>query len=63
MKLQVIQNKAFDRDIANVCQTAELLADLTARAGIATSQDVQDRLEAATHEAQAIAATGDPGRH
>lgn len=61
MKLQVIQNKAFDRDIANVCQTAELLADLTVRAGITTSQDVQDRLEAATHAAQEIAATVDLG--
>jgi hypothetical protein len=57
MKLQVIQNKAFDRDIANVCQTAELLADLTVRAGITTSQDVQDKLEVTTHEAQAVAAT------
>jgi hypothetical protein len=57
MKLQVIQNEAFDRDISSVCQTAELLADLTVRAGIATSQDVQDRLEAATQAAQAIAAS------
>ena len=61
MKLQVIQNKAFDRNIANVYQTAELLADLTVRAGITTSQDVQDRLEAATHAAQEIAATVDLG--
>jgi hypothetical protein len=57
MKLQVIQNETFDRDIANVCQAAELLADLTVRAGIATSQDVQDKLEAATRTAQAIVAT------
>jgi hypothetical protein len=57
MKLQVIQNEAFDRDIANVCQTAEMLADLTVRAGIATSQDVQDKLEAAIHAAQAIVAS------
>jgi hypothetical protein len=61
MKLQLIPNKAFDRDTANVCLTAELLADLTVRAVIATSQDVQDRLEAATHAAQALAATVDLG--
>jgi|tagenome__1003787_1003787.scaffolds.fasta_scaffold20960990_5 hypothetical protein len=54
MKLQVIQNESFDRDIANVCQQSELLADLTIRAGITTSQDIQDKLEAATQEAQAI---------
>jgi hypothetical protein len=57
--LQLIQNKAFDRDIANVCQTAELLTDLTVRAVIATSQDALERLEAAIHAAQALAATVD----